>query len=291
MRRKWAWIVWAWAGVVSCYPSQDRDADRLGLGQALFADARFSADGRTSCASCHRPSHAYADTLSFSLGAFGRRSLRNTPTLVGIPLDIPLMADGGVPPLRSGSMAVLAALTAHRDMAMNPRSLNQKLQGYPMYRERLGRVEPDKDLASAYLLTLHGYLLALAQGHDSANLNRRIIQLNPSAERGKILFFGQAGCSRCHHGPSLSDGRFYNLGFGDRQEVGRAAVTLREEDRGRMRTPILKNLSRTSPYFYDGRAKTLHQVLEHYQRGAGEAGRWAGDSLQSADLLAFLESL
>jgi cytochrome c peroxidase len=201
------------------------------------------------------------------------------------------MADGGVPPLRSGSMAVLAALTAHRDMAMNPRSLNQKLQGYPMYRERLGRVEPDKDLASAYLLTLHGYLLALAQGHDSANLNRRTIQLSASAERGKILFFGQAGCSRCHHGPSLSDGRFYNLGFGDRQEVGRAAVTLREKDRGRMRTPILKNLSRTSPYFYDGRAKTLHQVLEHYQRGAGEAGRWAGDSLQSADLLAFLESL
>jgi cytochrome c peroxidase len=58
-----------------------------------------------------------------------------------------------------------------------------------------------------------------------------------------------------------------------------------------MRTPILKNLTQTPPYFYDGRAKTLREVLEHYQKGAGEAGQWKGDSLQFNDLLAFLESL
>jgi cytochrome c peroxidase len=206
-------------------------------------------------------------------------------------LDIPLMADGGVPPLRSGSMAVLAALTAHRDLGMNPRSLNSKLLAYPLYREWLRRVEPDKDLASAYLLVLHGYVRSLAQLPGSNDASQRSKPLAESAERGKSLFFGQAGCSRCHNGPSLSDGQFYNLGFDGRQDPGRASISLREEDRGRMRTPILKNLTQTPPYFYDGRAKDLHEVLEHYQKGAGEAGRWKGDSLQFNDLLAFLESL
>ncbi|MFZ9681362.1 MAG: cytochrome-c peroxidase [Bacteroidia bacterium] len=291
MLRNWTFCLLAWAMLVSCHPSQVSEADRLALGKALFLDGRFSADGRTSCASCHRPDYAFADTVSFSLGVHGRRSLRNTPTLVGIPLDIPLMADGGVPPLRSGSMAVLAALTAHRDLGMNPRSLNSKLMAYPLYREWLRRVEPDKDLSSAFLLTLHSYVRSLAQPPGSVDANHRPIPLSESAGRGKSLFFGQAGCSRCHNGPSLSDGQFYNLGFADRQDPGRASITLREEDRGRTRTPILKNLNLTPPYFYDGRAKDLREVLEHYQKGAGEAGRWMGDSLQFNDLLAFLESL
>ena len=52
------------------------------LGQTLFFDGALSADGETSCASCHRPDRAYADGLTHAKGAFGRVGVRNTPSLL-----------------------------------------------------------------------------------------------------------------------------------------------------------------------------------------------------------------
>ena len=278
-------------GLVGCEAPDPTEHEKLRLGQVLFEDGRFSADGKVSCASCHRPAHAFADTLPRSIGAFGRETRRNTPTLWGLPSDLPLMADGGVPPLKNGSLSVLAALTAHGDMAFDPRSLNQKLKAYPRYHQLLGRLYPSTDLASAYLLTLHRYLLYLSEQGRQASI--RNTSLNPPlVAQGKTLFEGEAGCVRCHNGEGKSDGAFYNLALENRnQEEGRAAITLKEVDRGRLRTPVLRNLRKTAPYFYDGQAATLRDVLEHYQHGAGEAGRWLGDSLQLEALLAYLNTL
>ena len=201
------------------------------------------------------------------------------------------MADGGVPPLKNGSLSVLAALTAHGDMAFDPRSLNQKLKAYPRYLQLLKRIYPHTDPASAYLLTLHRYLLDLSEQGRQASMENT--PLNPPlVAQGKALFEGEAGCVRCHSGEAKTDGFFYNLALENRnQEEGRAAITLKEEDRGRLRTPVLRNLGKTAPYFFDGQAATLLDVLEHYQHGAGEAGRWLGDSLQKEALLAYLNTL
>ncbi len=291
MRLKFAHILVLVGGLGACQSSDPIDRDQFVLGKALFEDGRFSADGKISCASCHRPEHAFADTLPRSIGAFGRETRRNTPTLWGLPTDLPLMADGGVPPLRSGSLSVLAALTAHGDMAFDPRSLNQKLKAYPMYHQLLGRLYPSTDPASAYLRTLHRYLLDLSeQGRQASTGNTPLDP--PLVAKGKALFEGEAGCFRCHNGEGKTDGAFYNLALENRtKEEGRAAITLKEEDRGRLRTPVLLNLGKTAPYFHDGQAATLRNVLEHYQHGAGEAGRWQGDSLQIEALLAYLLTL
>jgi len=278
-------------GFAACRPHTNPDAEKLALGSVLFEDERFSADGRVSCASCHRPEHAFADTLPLSVGAFARQTRRNTPTLWGLPTNLPLMADGGVPPLQIGSLAVLAAITAHGDMAFDPRSLNQKLKAYPGYHELLTRLYPSTDPASAYLLTLQRYLLELSeQGRQDLNTAP---PNNPTLiARGRSLFEGEAACIRCHNGEAKSDGGYYNLNLPNRMnELGRAAVTLKEEDRGRLRTPVLRNLQKTAPYFHDGQAATLRDVLEHYQKGAGEAGRWQGDSMEVEAVLAYLQTL
>lgn len=278
-------------GLGACQSPDSTDHEKLRLGQVLFEDGRFSADGKISCASCHRPEYAFADTLPRSIGVFGRETRRNTPTLWGLPTDLPLMADGGVPSLKDGSLSVLAALTAHGDMAFDPRSLNQKLKAYPRYHQLLGRLYPNTDPASAYLRTLHRYLLDLSEQGRQASIENPPLN-SPLVAQGKALFEGEAGCFRCHNGEGKTDGAFYNLALENRsKEEGRAAITLKEEDRGRLRTPVLRNLGKTAPYFYDGQAATLRDVLEHYQHGAGEAGRWPGDSLQMEALLAYLNTL
>jgi len=266
------------------------------VGQALFKDPRFSSDGRVSCASCHKAEHAFADNVAFSKGVWGRRTVRNTPTLIGLPQNIPLMWDGGVTPLRYGSQGVLAALTAHRDQDMNPVDLDRKLQHFTRYKVILNRLYPGQSLAAGYLLSIREYvkeigLLSNKGGSTTENSTTRVHTVpNQSIEQGLALFKGKAGCIRCHHGPSLTDGRFYNLDV-DTADSGRAAITLLEEDRGRFRTPPLVLLSKTAPYFHNGSAGTLESVLQHYTEGAGEAGQIHLNPEEKQALLAFLRTL
>jgi cytochrome c peroxidase len=113
------------------------------------------------------------------------------------------------------------------------------------------------------------------------------------------LFFGPAGCARCHHGPLLTDEKFYRLGFS--QDKGLGLVTGKPGDNFKFRTPSLRNVARTGPYFHDGSFGTLDAVLFFYLRGVSNSGP-DGLSLdietlqnvsidETSDLIAFLESL
>jgi cytochrome c peroxidase len=75
-----------------------------------------------------------------------------------------------------------------------------------------------------------------------------------------------------------------------------------ESTKGQFRTPSLLNVAETGPYFHNGSARTLEDVLWHYDMGGGEAGRFAGEmdpkirqldltNAEVADLIAFLQSL
>ena len=50
-------------------------------------------------------------------------------------------------------------------------------------------------------------------------------------------------------------------------DVGRQAVTNDPEDRGKFKTPSLRNVALTWPYLHDGSAASLDDVLEFYDRG------------------------
>ena len=80
--------------------------------------------------------------------------------------------------------------------------------------------------------------------------------------------FAQAGCPACHGGPLLSDNNFHYIGVRPgNADPGRFAVTGNNADRGRMRTPPLRNIELSAPYFADGRFQTLEQVVAFYNRG------------------------
>lgn len=88
------------------------------------------------------------------------------------------------------------------------------------------------------------------------------------AELAGLQAFGQAGCGRCHGGPLLSDNNFHYIGVRPQAaDPGRFAVTGANGDRGRMRTPPLRNVELSAPYFADGRFRTLEEVVDFYNRG------------------------
>lgn len=97
--------------------------------------------------------------------------------------------------------------------------------------------------------------------------------LSPEAEQGALLFYGKAGCARCHAGDLLSDQQFHNIGapqFGPGTspiaplDYGRYAVTQNLDDRFAFRTPSLRNVAHTAPYLHNGAYATLEDVICHH---------------------------
>ncbi|MEM8814269.1 MAG: cytochrome c peroxidase [Pseudomonadota bacterium] len=110
--------------------------------------------------------------------------------------------------------------------------------------------------------------------------------MGASAERGMVLFYGDAGCGTCHAGKLQTDHAFHAIampqigpgkgdgtdpgywessGYGARlEDHGRERVTHRPEDRYRFRTPSLRNVALTAPYGHAGSFATLEDVVRHH---------------------------
>ena len=94
---------------------------------------------------------------------------------------------------------------------------------------------------------------------------------------GYRLFHGKANCSGCHRGPLFTDHHFHNIGLDSKDSLppldkptGRFAVVpigLKEARLiGAYRTPGLRALPRTEPYFHDGKRRSLTDVVRFYDR-------------------------
>ncbi len=94
--------------------------------------------------------------------------------------------------------------------------------------------------------------------------------LSDSAKRGWDIYQKKANCIACHAGFNLTDNNYHNLGVGlDKAEpdLGRYVITKMEEDKGRFKTPTLREITYTGPYMHDGRFRTLEEVIEFYNKG------------------------
>jgi len=89
--------------------------------------------------------------------------------------------------------------------------------------------------------------------------------------KGFELFTGKANCAACHSAPNFTDNGFHNLGLASwgvtDPDMGRYAHKPVKTMKGAFKTPTLRDIERTSPYFHDGSAATLTDVVEHYNKG------------------------
>lgn len=281
-------------------------AERIALGRRLFFEPALSSDGTVSCASCHVPANGFADEVDLSLGVEGQPGHRNAPSIFNAAYFPVLFWDG-----RSTSLEdqVRYPLT-------DPKEMNQTMAGAvaaleseesygPLFAAAFGDPTITYERIAQAIASYERTLLSGDSPFDRFYFGGREDELSPEARRGWELFGGRAGCISCHHfdadRPFFSDFEFHNTGIGwDRETVdlGRFKVTRDPEDRGRFRTPSLRNVAQTAPYMHDGRFRTMEEVLAFYAEGGGEnpfldpAIRPLDLSPQDrADLVAFLLSL
>jgi cytochrome c peroxidase len=192
-------------------------------GASLFFDARLSANGQLSCASCHQPNKAFQDGLTTAVG----RTLgqRNTPSLLDAAQWRWHGWDGAHDSLWSAS---LTPLLSDGEMHQTVPALAQRVRTTPElaagYTEAFHQPPPSDDVQlvvdlgkalAAYQSTLvsprtpfDGFRDALARG-DVASATRYPM----SAQRGLRLFLGEGRCTTCHAGPSFTNGEFGDIGI------------------------------------------------------------------------------
>ena len=66
------------------YPATTVPYTKEMLGNKLFSEKILSKDSTVSCASCHKPQYAFADTMAFSNGIEGKFTKRNTPSVLNM---------------------------------------------------------------------------------------------------------------------------------------------------------------------------------------------------------------
>ena len=162
--------------------------------------------------------------------------------------------------------------------------------------------EASRDAGSP--VRLAAYVRTLSYGGTPFDQFRRhgeIDALMPRERAGMWFFESRGGCWRCHTEPNFSDEDFHNTGVGVTDgvaEPGREAITGDAANRGQFKTPTLRGLTETAPYFHDGSAATLADVVEFYRKGAGAnpalSPRLAPIEMtddDAANLVAFLQAL
>jgi len=286
-------------------------AGKVALGRKLFFDKRLSVDNSISCATCHDPNYGFADPHPVSVGVKGRAGERNSHTLLNIAFMSPLIWDGRAATLEDQSLLPFLS-PAELDLPPDQAARKLRRQGYsPEFQEVFGEDVTPTNMAKA-LATYQRTLVAGASPFDRFLFAKDPNAISAAARRGFDVFL-DAKCDACHlimtaglHPFALKyvlfdDGKFHNLGVDAAKhnpDPGRYAVTLDPADLGRFRTPTLRNVALTAPYFHDGSAATLADVVEFYDKG-GNPNPNLDPALrplklrpeQKRDLISFLESL
>jgi cytochrome c peroxidase/fibronectin type 3 domain-containing protein len=87
-------------------------------------------------------------------------------------------------------------------------------------------------------------------------------------EQQGLNLFRTKNCVVCHGGNRLTDDRFHYIGVRPQSDdLGRNVVTGVNGDRGRMKTPSLRNVALRNEFMHQGRLETLAEVVDFYNRG------------------------
>jgi cytochrome c peroxidase len=313
-------------------------AGKIALGEKLFFDGRLSANGTVACSSCHNPQLAFTDGRPVSVGIGNRLGQRNAPTILNAMYNATQFWDGragtleqqavlpitnpvemGQPNLDS-AVARIAAISEYRQAF-------QSVFGRPINGSDLARAIASYERSQVAFDSPFDHFMA---GDSGA--------IDGSARRGWKLFNSQARCNKCHaltdttsRPTTFTDNDFHNIGIGivrhrvvelarqaqelvangdtaaiDRaaiispmSAIGRYLVTRKPADIASFKSPDLRNVLVTGPYFHDGSANTLWDVMDHYNKGDGVENPYLDPDIQPlalteqdiADLVALMASL
>jgi cytochrome c peroxidase len=238
--------------------------EKVALGRQLFFDERLSIDGSRSCYSCHVCEHGLTDGLPKAVGAQNKQLTRSSPTLWNIGYHKEFYWDGRSPSLEKQAMAAWTG--GNMGVGDKANEIVAKINALQGYKSQFQKVFQSDATAENMMKAIAAYERTLISGStawDRWNAGDKTA-LSESAIRGWNIF-KTIKCSNCHDGVLFTDQQYHNIGIGMDQPTpdgGRANFTKKPEDTGAFKTPTLRDIAKSAPYFHDGSAKTLEEAVD-----------------------------
>ena len=244
---------------------------KVTLGKKLFSEKILSKDSSVSCASCHNPKFAFADTLALSIGINGNETSRNTPSVLNMKNRPYFYYDGRAATLAQQS---LMPIVHEHEMGLPIAEAVDRLNKNLLYKNAFLQVYKEnpssKNLGSSFEAYEQTLETVNSRYDDWANDK---IKFSAAEERGRKLFIGEkAKCFDCHFGDDFTGDQFKNIGLFNGNfltDSGRVCITKKESDLGKFKVPGLRNIAATAPYMHNGMFATLEEVLRFYNNPKG----------------------
>jgi cytochrome c peroxidase len=242
-------------------------AAKVALGKQLFVDTRLSGSGKMACQSCHYRHLGWTDAAALSRRDDGVVNARHTPTLYNVGHQTLWYWDGRATTLEGQVLAAWRGQTG-----ADPAKVAALLNTVPEYRSQFMQVFATDATPDAIAKALSAFLRTLNSDDSPWDRHKRGVPgaVSQAAIEGAALFEGKGRCAFCHSAPMYGNSTFFNIGLEhgkEKPDVGRFNVTKDEADRGAFKTPTLRSIELSGPYFHDGSAATLKEAVRYMASG------------------------
>lgn len=202
---------------------------KIELGDTLFHDPRFSADGKVSCSTCHDRAKGFTDNLRVSKGFNDLTGTRNAPTVLNSAYLTTLFWDGREPDLEGQSKQppinpVEGGLPDHRPIIAILRTDPAYVKAF----REVFDVAPEDITIDHYAKAIASFERTLIAGDspfDRFFYGGDPEAMSEAAIRGFRVFTGQGRCVSCHTVEQtqalFTDNRFHNIGVGFKRIRGK----------------------------------------------------------------------
>ncbi len=242
---------------------------KLQLGTMLYFEPRLSSSGLISCNTCHNIGLGGVDLQETSVGHGWQKGDRNAPTVFNAIFNIAQFWDGRAEDLKEQAKGPPQAAI---EMNTTPARLEATLKSMPEYVTLFREAFPgEKDpvtfdntakaieIFEATLLTPNSRLDEYLRGNSTA--------LHKEEQEGLILFMNK-GCAPCHSGINLGGTGYFPFGVVEKPQseitagdTGRFKVTGVKSDEFVFKSPSLRNIALTPPYFHSGKVWSLREAV------------------------------
>ncbi|MFN7945740.1 MAG: cytochrome c peroxidase [Blastocatellia bacterium] len=281
-------------------------AEKVALGEKLFFDKRLSVDRSVSCATCHDPATAMADSNMVGIGISLKKGARNTPTVLNAMFNETQFWDGRAATLEDqAKMPIINPIEmGMKDHTVVVTRIRAAAEYKPLFAAAFGSEAITIDTIAKAIAAFERTQVSGNSPFDRFMAGDQNA-MSEAAKRGWELFNGQARCISCHAfnstQPFFTDNKFHNIGVAAKDqnfpqlarraqqmlaqgqnservidelalspgfsELGRYLITKQPKDIGAFKTSGLRDIELTAPYFHNGSEKTLLDVIKFYNKG------------------------
>ncbi len=268
-------------------PNKTITDEKVALGKQLYFEPRLSKSGIISCNTCHNLGLGGVDGVPAAVGHNWTANPHhlNSPTVYNAVFFDAQFWDGRSPDLEDQAQGPMQAAP---EMAAPPSLVVERINSIPAYVEAFKKaygkdVKVDFKTITATIGIFERTLVTPSRFDDYLNGDKSALS---DAEKEGLNLFIDKGCTSCHTGIALGGsmqpfpavGKYTYANIGD----------FKGDKNGMVKTPTLRNITETAPYFHNGAIWSLKEAVQ--EMGRTQLGTEISDA-DASKIVTFLGAL